>query len=373
MRILKYLFLLLVLSFVALSIFVATQKGDFTIERSHIINSPKSNVYNFVNDFRNWEDFGSWITEDPEIKITYPQKTIGAGAYYSWEGKDGSGNMKTIFVKENDSISQKMDYNGSSSSVFWTFKDTVGGTKVTWKTIGKMSFSMKVHAAFNGGMDKIIGVMYEKSLAKLDKTLDFEINTYKVKVDGLTKIAPTYYLKQTFTSKLSKVTKNSRIVFFKIIDFCNKNDIQRNGKPFLLYHTYDLANGLARISFCVPIKSQILTSSGSDILTGKMEGFEAVKTTLTGDYSHMKKAMDKAMGYINSNKIIVDPTFSHLEIFKISRSEIKNPSKWVTEIYYPIKPKVIPVSTYIPAPIKKVEAVKIPAPVINNEEEQSEF
>jgi hypothetical protein len=34
---------------------------------------------------------------------------------------------------------------------------------------------------------------------------------------------------------------------------------------------------------------------------------------------------------------------------------------------------VIPVSTYIPAPIKKVEAVKIPVPVINKEEEQSEF
>ena len=373
MRILKYLFLLLLLSFVALSIFVATQKGDFTVERSQIINSPKSNVFNFVNDYRNWEDFGSWITEDPQMKINYSTVTIGPGAFYSWEGKDGNGDMKTLFVKENDSISQKMNYGGTESSVFWKFKDTVGGTKVTWKTIGTMSFSMKVYTAFNGGIDNIIGKMYEKSLANLDKTLDFEINTHTIKVDGLTKKAGTFYLKQTFTSKISSVTKNSRIVFYKIITFCKQNNIELNGKPFILYHTYDVANGLTKLSFCVPIKSRILTSSGSDILADNLEPFDAVKTTVTGDYSHTKKALDKTKEYINANKIVVDPTFSHLQIFIKSRSEIKSPSKWVTEIYYPVKPKVIPVNSYVAPVIKKVETIKTPEPVIIKEEEQSEF
>ena len=374
MRILKYLFLLLLLTFVALTIFIATQKGDFTVERSKVINSPKSNVFNFVNDFRNWEDFGSWMTEDPTIKTNYSGKTTGAGASYSWEGKDGNGDMKTLFVKENDSISQKMNYNGSSSSVFWSFKDTVGGTKVTWKTIGKMSFSMKVYTAFNGGINAIIGKMYEKSLANLDKTLDYEINTFTVKVDGLAKIPATFYLHQTFTSEISKVTKNARIVFEKINAFCDQNDIERNGKPFLLYRTYDVAKGLTRLSFCIPIKTNIFTSAGSDILSGKLEEFEAVKTTLTGDYSHIKNALVKSTAYINANKITVDPTFSHLAIFKVRKSDIKSPSKWVTEIYYPIKPKVIaPVSTYVAPAVRKVEPIVVPEPVIKKEEEKSEF
>ncbi|MDI6051075.1 SRPBCC family protein [Flavobacterium sp. XS2P24] len=373
MRILKYLFLLLLLSFVALSIFVATQKGDFTVERSQIINSPKSTVFNFVNDYRNWEDFSSWIVEDPEMQITYPKKTIGPGASFSWEGKEGNGDMLTLFVKENDSISQKMNYDGTSSSVFWSFKDTIGGTKVTWKTTGKMSFTMKVYTAFNGGINKIIGKTYEKSLANLDKTLDFEINTYAVKVNGLVKKLGTFYLRQTFTSEISKVIKNAQIVFPKMITFCEQNNIELNGKPFIIYHTYDPVKGLTKLSFCVPIKTQILTSSGSDILTGKLEPFEAIKTTLTGDYSHTKKALDKAKTHINTNRIVLDPTFSHLENFTISKTEIKNPSKWVTEIYYPIKPKVIPATTFTPAAVKKEEAVKTPAPVINKEEEQSEF
>ena len=376
MRILKYLFLLLLLSLVALSIFVATQKGDFTVERSQIINSPKSTVFNFVNDYRNWEDFSSWIVEDPEMQITYPKKTIGSGATISWEGKEGTGDMLTVFVKENDSISQKMNYDGTSSSVFWSFKDTIGGTKVTWKTTGKMSFTMKVYTAFNGGINKIIGETYEKSLANLDKTLDFEINTYAVKVNGLVKKLGTFYLRQTFTSEISKVIKNGQIVFPKMITFCEQNNIELNGKPFIIYHTYDTVSGLTKLSFCVPIKSQILTSSGSDILTGKLEPFEAIKTTLTGDYSHTKKALDKAKTYINTNRIALDPTFSHVENFTISKTEIKNPSKWVREIYYPIKPKAIPVipsKAFTPAVTKTAEALKTPAPVINKEEEQSEF
>ena len=374
MRILKYLFLLLLLSFVALSIFVATQKGDFTVERSKIINSSKSNVFSFVNDYRNWEDFGSWITEDPDIKINYSTLTVGPGASYSWEGKDGNGDMKTLFIKENDSISQKMNYSGTESSVFWKFKDTIGGTKVTWKTIGKMSFSMKVYTAINGGIENIIGKIYEKSLANLDKTLDYEINTHTIKVNGLSKKTGTFYLKQTFTSKISSVIKNSKIVFYKIITFCKQNNIELNGKPFLIYHTYELVSGLTKVSFCVPIKTQILTSSGSDILAGKLEPFDAIKVTLNGDYSHTQKALDQTKVYINANKIVTDPAFSHLEVFTTSKTEIKNPSKWVTEIYYPLKPKVIPVKSYIPtATTKQVEPAITPEPAINTEEEQTEF
>ncbi|RTY82182.1 transcriptional regulator [Flavobacterium sp. ZB4P23] len=373
MRIIKYLFLLLLLSLVALSIFVATQKGEFTVQRSHIINSPKSTVFNFVNDYKNWQDFGAWIVEDPEIIITYPKNTVGKGASFTWEGKEVKGDMQTVFVKENESISQKINYNGGVSSVFLSLKDTVGGTKVTWKTTGKMSFVMKITAALNGGIDTVIGAMQEKSLANLDKTLVYEINTHQIKVKGVVKKLATFYLHQTFTSKISNITKNARIVFPKIILFCEQNNIELNGKPFIIYHTYDPVNGLSRLSFCIPIKNQILTSSGSDILSGKLEPFEALKTTLTGDYSHIKKALDKTTAYSNANKISIDTKFSHLENYTIGKAEIKNPSKWITDIYFPIKPKVIPVKVFAPAAINKPPAVKTPEPAQKKEEEQSEF
>ncbi|WP_418263772.1 transcriptional regulator [Flavobacterium faecale] len=403
MRILKYLILLVLLSFVALSIFIATQKGEFNIERSKVINSSKSSVYNYVNDLKNWEDFGSWIEEDPQMRITYAPTTIGPGATYSWEGKDGNGKMKTIFVKENDSIAQKMTFNDSPSDVSWSFKDTIGGTKVTWKTSGKMSFFFKIYAALNGGPDQVIGKIYEKSLNNLDKALDYEINTYSIKEYGLVKRPNIYYIGQTFTSEIAKVYKNAKIVMPNIKGFCQENNINITGKPFIIYHNYDLVKKITKVSICLPIKTEIFISPGSDLTSGKLETTEAVKTVLTGDYSHMPKALDKGISFLNKNQLKADPAFSHIEWFTMGRNEVKNPSKWVTELYIPLPPKVIPPAITIPSPpvtetvevreqeeapeatpkpvkvqplktikpnIHKIEPKK---PVIEKREEQSEF
>jgi effector-binding domain-containing protein len=363
MRILKYIFLLLLLSLVALSIFIATQKGDFNIERSKVINSPKPAVYNYVNDYKNWEDFGSWTLEDPEIKISYPQKTIGKGASYSWDGKDGDGQMRTLYIKENDSISQKMDYNGTLATVSWSFKDTTRGTKVSLRSSGEMSFFFKIYAALNGGVDKIIGTMYEQSLANLDKALDYEINTFSIKVNGLVKKPKSFYLSQTFTSEIAKINKNFKIVVPQIETFCKANNVQISGKPFVIYHTYDLEKGLAKISICIPIKNQIFTSAGSDILSGELEAFEGVKTTVIGDISHNKKGYNKTIQYLNKNQLATNPVFSHMEIYSTAKANIKNPSKWSTEIYMPILPKAAQAKVYAPSatnsPIPPEQAIPI--------------
>jgi hypothetical protein len=60
------------------------------------------------------------------------------------------------------------------------FKDTEGGTKVTWQSKG-MSFLLKFYTALNGGVEEVMEKMYEKSLANLDKALDYEINTFSIK------------------------------------------------------------------------------------------------------------------------------------------------------------------------------------------------
>lgn len=369
MRIIKYLFLLLLLSLVALSIFVATQKGEFLVEKSKIINSPKATVFNYVNDFTNWEDFNSWMIEDSEMKINFPQNTTGKGGSYSWVGKDGNGgSIETVFVKENDSISQKMNYNGTNSHISWSFKDTLGGTKVTWRTKGKMNFISKIYSTFNDSFIKDIEKKYTESLDNLDKKLDYEINTYSIKVDGLIQKTGAFYLKQTFTSEISKITKNSKIVFPKILAFCKNNNLTIQGKPFIIYHSYDKTNKLSKLSICVPIKEEIYTSPGSDILSGKFDSFQAVKTTLNGDYSHREKALDKTKQYLNANHLSPDTLFSYLEIYSISETEIINPSKWVTEIYVPIKSKGIIEKPKTVSPIIK----EIVAPTIEKENE-SEF
>ncbi|MCC9016395.1 MULTISPECIES: SRPBCC family protein [Flavobacterium] len=377
MKILKYLFLLLLLSLVALTVFVATQKGIFSVERSKVINSPKATVYNYLNDFRNYEDFESWSVEDPTMKMTFPNKTVGNGASFYWTGSEGNGNAITLKTKDGESIQQKMKYDGTEADVNWTFKDTLAGkTKVTWKASGTMSFLFKVYAALNGGSDKVIGTIYEKSLANIDKNLDYETKTYAIKVNGLVRKTETPYIRQTFTSEIGKVGKNAKIVIPKLIEFSKNNGLATNGKPFIIYHTYDITTGLAKISICLPTSREIVTTSGSDISGGKLNGFEAVKTTLKGDYSHLNEAFKKTTAFINNEKITPDLSWSHLEILAMSKLDVKSPSKLMTEIYYPTKPKVVPVAkipVYRPATTDPTVAKPAETPKTPTEEEQSEF
>jgi hypothetical protein len=376
MKILKYLFLLLLLSLVALAVFIATQKGVFSVERSKVINSPRATVYNYVNDFRNYEDFESWSVEDPSISMTFPNKTIGKGASYSWEGAEGKGNASTLQTKEGESIHQKMNFDGNQAEVNWTFKDTLAGkTKITWKAKGTMSFLFKVYTALNGGSDKIIGTIYEKSLANIDKNLDYETKTYAIQVNGLVKKIETFYINETFTSEIEKVNKNARIVIPKLIAFSKTNGLETTGKPFIIYHTYDTTTGLAKVSICLPITREFTSGSANGILSGKLAGFEAVKTTLKGDYSHTKEAIAKTTAFINNEKIVPDLSWSHLEILTLSKFDVKSPSKLITEIYFPTKPKVVPVvktPVYVPTAEPKVRRA-VDSPATTPEEEQSEF
>jgi hypothetical protein len=388
MKILKYLFLLLLLSFVALTVFVATQKGLFTVKRSKVINSPRATVFHYVNDFRNFEDFESWAVEDPTLKMSFPEKTAGNGASFSWESSEGKGSGITLQAKEGESIHQKINFDGTNADVHWIFKDTLNGkTKVTWKAKGEMSFLFKIYTVLNGGSDKIIGTMYEKTLVNIDKNLDYETKTYAIKVNGVVKKTETFYIKQTFTSEIQKVNKNARIVIPKLIEFSKTNNLYTNGKPFIIYHTYDTKNNLAKISICLPINKEISTSAGSDILAGKLNSFEAVKTTLKGDYSHTNEAISKTVAYINNEKIVPDLSWSHLEILTAGKLDVKSSSKLVTEIYYPIIPKVVPVAVGAPVykseadpvvktttdPVAKKPAATPPVKTTPAEEEDSEF
>lgn len=341
MRILKYIFLLLLLSIVALSIFVATQKGEFTIERSKIINSSKSTIYSYIKDSKNWKEWNSWAVEDSLLYVTYLQNPLTKNQIVSWEGKDSNGDIETINNISNDSISQIMNFNGNSAELALHLKDTLKGTKISWKANVKLGFVNKIIATFNGNIEDEVISMFEKSLTNLDRRLDYEINTYRINGIGVSIRPECFYLEQTFTSEFSKVRKNSEIVFNKIIAFCKQNKIIISGKPFLIYHNYDLERQLTKISICIPIKQEIFITEGSEILSKKLRTQPVIKATISGDYSHTKIALDKANAYIREKKYIKNTIYSHFEIFVLDKTKTNNPSKWITEIQIPVHPKGI--------------------------------
>jgi predicted transcriptional regulator YdeE len=339
MRILKYIFLLLFLILIGLTVFVSTQKANYDVTRSKVIKNPRATVYNYINDFRNWETFSSWIQEDTSVKFKYPELTAGKGASCSWESDSGTGTLKTIFIIENDSIAQKMVSNDEKSEIFWKFKDTIGGTKVTWRSKGTLDFKSKVLAFFQGGINSVVGYTNEKSLENLNKTLDYEINTFSIKVNGVVNRAGGFYLKQFKFCKEKEIIRNIKIMVTRMTRFFEKNKLVMNGKPFIIYHKYDRTNDIIAFSVCMPIRDSIHIMSGSDIEAGELKSYTALKTTLTGDYSHTQQAWNKAYQHISKNNLIRNTSQQIIEVYTNNMDDNKSPSKWITEIYVPVFPK----------------------------------
>jgi effector-binding domain-containing protein len=348
MKILKYILLLLILILIASTVFVATLKPDFDVVRTKIIKAPKSTIFNYVNEYKNWSDFGSWKQDDPSMTFVYPAITSGKGSSYSWNGKDGNGKMTTIYTKQYDSISQKMVFEGSESQVFWSFKDTLGKTKVTWRNKGRMDFPTKIFSAFLGGIDNLVGAMYERSLVNLDKNLDYEINTFSVNVNGYLQKSGGFYLKKTIVSKDSDVAKNIQIMIPNLVNFSSKNKIIAVGKPFVIYNSFDNAKQTTNFSVCTFIKEEIFTSQESEYVAGNFLPFQAVKTTLTGDYSHIAAAKSKTLAFVTKNNLEENFTNPYIEVYSKTKTDIKRPSKWITEIYIPVNSKTTVVKVFKP-------------------------
>ncbi|NQY27865.1 MAG: SRPBCC family protein [Flavobacteriaceae bacterium] len=169
MKILKYLLLLLLVIVGGFLLFTTLQPNNYDVKRSKLIEAPVSAVYNNVNDYKNWKTWGPWYDDDPTIKETYADQTSGVGGAYSWTSKDGPGNMQTISLEENKSISQKLQFSDyEPGDTYWTFEETEGGTNVTWgMKADKIPFMFKFFGALSGGMDNMLGPMLEKGLDKM--------------------------------------------------------------------------------------------------------------------------------------------------------------------------------------------------------------
>ncbi len=353
MKIVKYIFLLLLLTVIAVSVFIATQDGKYDIKEDRIINVPKAVLYNYINEYRNWENVGILTGSDTSAVYTYTERTSGTGAQMSWKNNSSTGMVETVKLSENDSILQKAVIDNLKSDISWSFKDTLKSTKVTVRVKGDLSFTEKANALLRGGgnVNKAMEASIEKGLTNLNNFLINELAVNNVEVKGIVSKTAVFYIGHAVTSKIEDINRKSSEFFPKLLGFMKKNKIVKNGSPFILYRNYDKALGSASYMICIPIKEEMFTSPGSEYEGGKIAKFNALKTTLKGDYSHLPKAWDAAKAYITEKGLQENTTGTYVELYSKGVLKSKRPSEWITDLYIPIgPPTVLSITDSIQAP-----------------------
>lgn len=336
MKIVKYIFLLLLLSGIAITVFIATQDGTYDIKKERIIKVPKTVLFNYVSDLKNWEPTGILTEADTTIVYTLSEATSGKDAFISWQDDETEGKIQTVKIVENDSILQNAEINNMHSDISWSFKDTLGSTKVTLRMAGKLSFTEKAYAVLNGGNNKKLEEKLERSLTNINAFLVDEVGTYTIDTPEQTTKSGAYYLGQSVKVPMADVGKKANEIFPKLYSFVKENNIALNGPAFIMYKDFSTKKDSVSFMVCLSIKEEIYTSPGSEFEGGNLAAFPALKTTLNGDYSHLPKAWQAAFKYVRDNQLPENTTGNYIEVYTIGAQQTKRPSQWKTDIFVPI-------------------------------------
>lgn len=341
MKLLKYLFFLLLIVLIGGAVYFGTKDGSFDVATTKTINAPVSMIYANVNDYKNWEGWGPWMAEDPEMKLTYSDTTQGVGASYSWTSEVmGDGSMRTLNTVENESIDQKITFvspiGESVSDVYWNFTPGDNGTEVTWGMKGEHSFVEKVFMAMQPeGFETTLEKMHTDGLNNLEQVLQKEMEKYSITIEGVKERGGGYYLYTTAATKIADLGSKMGPMLGKVAAFMGQNNIAQAGMPFTIYNEWDEINGSVIFSSAIPVSERIIITEG-DVLCGYLEPMHAVKTVLLGNYNHLSKAYEKAQEFVSENNLIPDSRKKMFEVYANDPGVVTNPAQWRTEIFIPV-------------------------------------
>ncbi len=338
MRIVKYFFILVLVVVVGASIYLASLDGSYDVKRSRLIRAEPEIVFNDLNDYRNWAEWGPWYEQDSTIAVTYSDKTVGEGASYSWTSMDGEGEMRTLntqpFERIDSEILFKTPFGEMGSDVYWILKKTEEGTELTWGMKGEMPFLTRFMAS---DMEEQMGPMQERGLELFDENLQRKLKVHTIEGQGVVDYSGGFYLYVSASSRISDLNDRFGPMMEEVRTYAKKKKIRLTGSPFTLYHKYDVENGTTMFSVGYPVSERVMTDAGSDVLTGFMDRGRYFKTVLTGNYAYSEKAWEFASSQAEQLEgYEPDEDGEPFEIYIVRPEDTPNPANWVTEIFIPV-------------------------------------
>ena len=341
MRFLKYLLLLVLVGLVAGSIYLASLDGTYDVKRSRTIRADPEVVFNDLNDYRNWADWGPWYEQDSTIAVSYSDKTVGQGASYSWTSEEGDGEMTTLLAQPNERIESeilfKTPFGEMRTESYWIIREIEDGTELTWGMKGEMPFLTRFMAST---MEEQMGPMEERGLELCEENLIRKIKIHSIEAQGVVDYSGGFYLYLTSSSKISTMNKKFKPMRDEVKDYADASGIRITGRPFTIYHKFDVENGTTMFSVGYPVPERVITGKKTDVLTGFMDRGKYFKTVLKGSYDYSEDAWEFAMSRAEEIEgYAVDEMGEPFEIYVNLPGETPNPADLVTEIYIPVVPR----------------------------------
>lgn len=337
MKIFKYILIILALSFVFLSVYIATGKSEYELTVTEKTELSNQRIYRYVNNLQNFGAWNPWNSNEETFKLDSISK--GKGAKINWNANYATITSSTL----SDSLSLKLDVSGNAYDTKMYFNEVSGKTTITWKVKGNLSFSEKFQIFFKGTPDTVIAPIFKEGLTSINKNITESLKNFTIKNEGITVIQETYYIKQIVESNIEGLGDKIFQSMEHMTNFAKNFELEPYGSPFTVFENINVLSGNVRYAVCLPIKNFFFTAEGSDIVCEKLPMFHGYKTVLTGDYIHSDKAWAEVKKEITNKKLTQRADLKPISIYKTSILTSQKTNEWVTEFIIPVNETVIPV------------------------------
>lgn len=145
--------------------------------REIVINKPNAEVFNYIKQLKNQDNYSKWGSMDPNMKKEYKGTDATPGFVSAWEGnkKVGQGEQEIISIEEGRKLNTELrfikPFKSVAQSSMTTEAITENSTKVSWGFEGSMNYPMNAMKLFMN-MEKAIGNDFSTGLSKLKTLLE---------------------------------------------------------------------------------------------------------------------------------------------------------------------------------------------------------
>lgn len=172
------LIILSILAFVLIT--AAIMSNDVKVERSIVINKPKSEVFEYAKYLKNQDQYSFWAQLDPDMQKEYRGTDGTVGFVSSWIGNEdvGQGEQEITGIVEGEKINYQLRFIKPFESVADSYMSTVQenetSTKVSWGFNSEMPYPMNIMLLFMD-MEQVLGEQLQVGLNNMKNIVESKV------------------------------------------------------------------------------------------------------------------------------------------------------------------------------------------------------
>ena len=304
------------------------------IDKSVVIKAPANYVFEELNDLKNWPRWSYWNSIDPEMKTTFSEPSLGAGAHYTWDGPHTGKGKLTITASEPD------------RSLACSVAFSESGAGITTHTLepGKDGVTLVSNFTYEHGMNVIsrwMGLIFISG--EVSKAMDYEGAKLKELAEAKPRfsvsiseveVPATHYIGLSHTMSTqdpAAIAAQMSKMYGELMGALAKTKTAMTGPPFCLYPRFDdtsmdfIAALPVGADAKLPAKYKMMQTTGGP----------AVKAIHLGDYKALESTHNQLNQFITWRKLEING--APWEVYITDPEVEKDTAKWVTEVYYPVR------------------------------------